>query len=434
MARRPYGADRDASIYIVLMRDITAARPPLLAGIVADDLTGAADTAAGFAVAGLTTIVSWPRMSGGPTLAVDVWAIDIGSRARQASIARSLAGKATGWARTEGAPVIYKKCDSLLRGHIGAEVAGAIEAWHPGALAIVALAFPDAGRTTIDGIQRVAGEPIAPPVASLFEGANLRTRSLGLDVIRSPELGRAMKDARDLHAEVIVCDAVSTADLEAIVRGGTELGSPVVWAGTGGLARAVAGSISARRSADAHRDSPDPVRLNRHGPVLIVCGSRSAIARAQVAGLVADGVISIEVPANLLTRESADADRHKIVERIESSFAQGRDVVITVAPTSGDPDEDFALRVADGLGELLSPFATVVGGVAATGGDTAKSVLFCFGVSALWLVGEVEPGIATSIAVGRHTFAVVTKAGAFGGSDALVKARDTLHKMLRVIA
>ena len=416
------------------MRDMTAANP-LLAGIVADDLTGAADTAAGFAVAGLTTVISWPRgLVPTPALTFDVWAIDVGSRARQESHARFMTEKAVGWVRKAGAEVVYKKCDSLLRGHIGAEVAGAIEAWHPGAMAIVSVAFPDAGRTTVDGIQRVAGTPIAPAVASLFERVNLRTRSVGLAVIRGGELGRALTEARDAGAEVIVCDAASTADLEAIVRGGRNLDSPVVWVGTGGLARAVAGSMVANKSPIARRDPPDTVRIARKGPVLMVCGSRSAIARGQVAGLVAAGVTSIEVPADILTREKGDAHRHKIAERIESSFAQGHDVVISLAPASEEPDEDLALRVADGLGDLLSPFGAVIGGIAATGGDTAKSVLFSLGVSALWLVGEVEPGIATSIAVGRYTFPVVTKAGAFGGPDALVKARDTLHKMLRVTA
>ena len=55
---------------------------------------------------------------------------------------------------------IYKKTDSLLRGNIGAELRALCDAAGSGPL-VFAPAYPTGGRTTIDGIHRLEGIPVA---------------------------------------------------------------------------------------------------------------------------------------------------------------------------------------------------------------------------------------------------------------------------------
>ena len=63
--------------------------------------------------------------------------------------------------------------------------------------------------------------------------------------------------------------------------------------------------------------------------------------------------------------------------------------------------------------------------------ETARALLPAFGASALQLVSEIEPGVPLSIAIGRRALPVVTKAGAFGSPEALLRCYSALAKARR---
>jgi uncharacterized protein YgbK (DUF1537 family) len=69
-----------------------------------------------------------------------------------------------------------------------------------------------------------------------------------------------------------------------------------------------------------------------------------------------------------------------------------------------------------------------VGGLILTGGDTARAVCRQLGARGLELLAEVEPGVPLGRLVGRTRLLAVTKAGAFGSEQALVRAREQLLK------
>src|SRR5215204_1600834 len=97
--------------------------------IVADDLTGAADTSACFAIAGLATVI---RLTGTTMPEADVLAIstasrDLDSAAAAHAVRSALAGISGGQGNAEPRWV-YKKIDSALRGHPRDELLAAMEA------------------------------------------------------------------------------------------------------------------------------------------------------------------------------------------------------------------------------------------------------------------------------------------------------------------
>jgi uncharacterized protein YgbK (DUF1537 family) len=183
-ASRRYGGEQAASIYIVLMRDIAPdgrERPDDApkAAIVADDLTGAADAGVSFASAGFATTVTWSVGDVGSLLrGCDAIAIDVETRTRDEADAVAQVSAAVSALRLRRVATLYKKSDSLLRGHVGVEAAAALEAWYPDALAIAAFAFPDAGRTTVHGRQRAHELGDGAPIAPLFRQAGLPTTVL----------------------------------------------------------------------------------------------------------------------------------------------------------------------------------------------------------------------------------------------------------------
>jgi uncharacterized protein YgbK (DUF1537 family) len=73
----------------------------------------------------------------------------------------------------------------------------------------------------------------------------------------------------------------------------------------------------------------------------------------------------------------------------------------------------------------------IVGGLMLTGGDTAAAVCTRLDAEFLWLRGEVLPAMpwATLGAGPLQDFPIVTKAGSFGGPDAITTSAAFLRRL-----
>jgi uncharacterized protein YgbK (DUF1537 family) len=418
------------------------ARPRI--GVVADDLTGAADTAVGFVRTGMSALVTWADQdTDGIAAGVDVLAVDSGSRALGPQPAERTTRRLVEALRSTGVRTLYKKSDSLLRGHVGIEVKVALTAWERNAVAIVAPAFPGTGRTTVGGRVLVDGTPIdRPPIATSLAAAGLSVTNLDLGDIRGAALAGTLDAHRAAGQHAIVCDAETDDDLCAIAAAGSRMGSGVVWVGSGGLASALGATLAGAappvvRPA-AHLPGGSAVPASS-GPVLVVVGSTAGVARAQVAHLAAAGVTHVTVPVTAVGSTHEPCDRQGVpggspvlaeVAEVMGCLRAGRDVVVTLGAEPGRSGAGDDADLAASLGQLLRPCAPLVGGLVATGGDTATGVLRAWGTTGLRLVGEVEPGVPLSYAIGPRPIPVVTKAGAFGRPSTLAGARAKLDVLL----
>src|SRR5690606_13273759 len=109
--------------------------------ILADDLTGALDSAAPFAARGMTTLValSVDDIQAALVRSPDVLSVNLGSREVEATTAYELTAAAL--ARVPHGALLFKKVDSRLKGNIDAE----LEAFSFRS-ALVAPAIPEFGR------------------------------------------------------------------------------------------------------------------------------------------------------------------------------------------------------------------------------------------------------------------------------------------------
>lgn len=171
--------------------------------LIADDLTGACDSALPFLAKGPVRVGIWPHMPDGELACA---AVSTESRDEAAAVAYDRSRHAGAKLRCD---LVYRKLDSLLRGNPVADVAGVLDA--TGALlCVVAPALPGEGRTTTGGVQRwPCGEA---HLSSLF----------------APLAGR-----------VELRDATTDGDLDRIAREVLARGDRLV-AGTAGLAAALA--------------------------------------------------------------------------------------------------------------------------------------------------------------------------------------------------
>lgn len=396
--------------------------------ILADDLTGAADSAAACAAQGLETMVLLDpdRAPSASSFAPDVLAVDAATRGLLRDEARARAGKIAAAHAERSSGLLFKKLDSLLRGHVGEELAGIHHALG-NALIVLAPAFPAIGRTTCGGRQWWNGEPVRGADAlAIVERAGLRAANLNTASLPGgvEGLAAAMEELARSN-DVVVCDAVTEEELERVARAAQKLAreianhTRVVWAGSAGLGRYIPKAVGPVRKS---RTRP-PVAFR--GSILTAVGSRTEMAHRQASKLAeADGVICLSADPHTLRQGKDSNDWHQQRELLRRALDAGRDVIVTIG-TAGDQKEDPGLCRA--LAAFIAPHLQKVGAMVLTGGETARAVLKSAGLLALRLREEVERGVPLSIASGDSSMPVITKSGSFGEPGTLVHCLGVLR-------
>jgi D-threonate/D-erythronate kinase len=353
--------------------------------IVADDLTGALDAAAPLVGLAGPLPVFWDAQAAGE--AGGSFALD--------SESRDAPDPALWFDALQGADLAYKKIDSLLRGRTVEETAACLGS-DAFASAVIAPAFPAQQRITRGGRQYWRpgpADPWQPVEVDLL--AELRRRGL--------PMRQAISSSDLVGKGFLLCDAGTDDDLRAIVRAGQALAGPVLWIGTAGLARALAGPVRATPQAAPR------------APLLLVIGSHHPVTLAQVQQLAAhtpDAIAAVQPNTNDLT---------SVIESLARALgASGRAALVFALPDGtgaevAGPLFDRAMALA--ILRLAPPRCLVV-----TGGATLFRLVRALGADSLLVQGELMPGIAVSrLRGGRWPGAtVISKSGAFGAPDLLV--------------
>ncbi|BAN27102.1 four-carbon acid sugar kinase family protein [Caballeronia insecticola] len=399
--------------------------------IVADDLSGAADCAIAFAAAGRKTVVSLDARA----TDIDAAVIAADTDTRRLDPADAARRTASAWQslRAPGRR-LYKKIDSTLRGNWTAEVAALTRIAGP---AIVTPAFPATGRTVRDGRVFVRGVPLEDTETWQLENAGqnaglrvlldmvgLRVAHVSLDAFRAaPQDVAAMVESAAASAhgiDAIVVDAETSDDLAALARVTASIDAPFFWVGSGGLARELA-ALPDLFDASAATPATRPFEAAR-GPILALVGSLSAISVRQCELLRAEaGVCEMIVPPAVLRDGARHPEWHAWHERIGRQVRGNEDAILRIGRDDAfDPAEGALLSNA--LAALVAPHFAALGGLIATGGETARAMLAAVNLGSLELVREIEAGVALGRPSNGHGPAIVTKAGAFGSEHALLGA------------
>lgn len=338
--------------------------------MIADDMTGALDTAAAFA--GLVS----PLRVGIAVQDSRSLVLDIGTRERAREDAATAAQAAAALLAPAPGRLSFFKVDSLLRGHAGAELA-AILATTRFDRVIIAPALPEQGRRTRSGRQvwiqggswTTTGEDLGAALAAA-----------GHPVAR---LGSANLPDRGIS----LFDAETPAHLDRIVANGLAAGGSLLWVGSAGLARALARTVAGAPSSDLRWD----------GPLLALIGTDHAVTAAQ-----------LEAVASL-RREATDT------AGIIALLAKSGAAFVTTALPAGTPRPAARATIAARFASLI-PDVPRPGTLLVSGGETLRALLPALGATGLDVLGELQPGIALSrLTEGRwRGTTVISKSGAFG--------------------
>ncbi|QCO19653.1 hypothetical protein D3869_31005 (plasmid) [Azospirillum brasilense] len=363
--------------------------PPL--HLIADDLTGALDSAAAFAGPARPVAVHWEGipagLAAGASVALDTGTRDIGDAA---AARRRVTGLATRLPADRGA-LRFAKLDSLLRGHGAAEIAAWMAADRPDHC-IVAPAFPFQGRVTRDGRQRVKGAGGWTAVATDLTAA----------LAAEGERVRLCRPGDPVPPGVSLWDAETDADLAAIAASGLALSGRVLWCGSGGLAAALAVAMGAEREpAPSFASTPLP------RPLLGLFGTDHPVTMAQ---LTACGDDVLVLP------DGGTASAARVAARLAERGA----ALVRLGLPDGLTRDVAAERIGRELGALarrLVPPATLL----VSGGETLRALCQALGAGRLDLDGALLPGVPCSTLRGGgwNGVRVVSKSGAFGDPSLL---------------
>ncbi len=388
---------------------------PLL--ILADDLTGAADSAARCCAVGLSATVvldaadlaaDWPT--------TQVIALNSDSRQLTAAAAsQAVRQLISALPMLPANTTWYKKIDSLLRGNVSAEI-DALLPWVTPAgaqpCALVCPAFPAQGRGVAGG-QLIAPASIALPVAPsltavLAQSSQCPVARLSLEWVRAGQAALQTEIAHLLTAgaQIIAADALTDDDLARLVSAMITVVPHALLCGSAGLMGALA-----RQWVNPLVVQSPTIVSPASGPILTVMGSGSAMAHAQVAALARHGQVTVQQVDDDFALTAGDA--------------QGNWLLHLPPPTAQTMLEGSTARAhADRLAaaaltaiHALQPTLLIL-----TGGDTAVSVLTQLGLTRLEVVGELLPGIPLLVGYDANgqPRQVITKSGSFGDEQTLV--------------
>ena len=366
--------------------------------LLADDLTGAADCAAYAPALGVPAAI-YPQAP--PLVRTHgLQAFATNSRALGPDAAHSAVMDAFTGRHDVAAKDCFKKIDSLLRGNVGAEVEAMLEALAAPA-ALICPALPAQGRSVVDG--RLAHAPNGARIATVLAAqSTLPQAHIGIDAVRGA--GRALLQAVmaiTVAARLVIADAQTDRDLDALVAAWRAAAPTGLLCGSAGLAAAWLRAHAPPGAAPLDTLTPTP-------PVdLVVVGSASAMAHAQIAAVAArPGTHVVEVGRGALPVD-----------------APGARLLLHLPRPATPPAHDECAAGAHSLADAA--FAHMqrapVQHLLVAGGDTAQALCARLGIARLDVLRAALPGMPTCAAqrVRAAPLWVTLKAGNHGSVDTL---------------
>lgn len=424
--------------------------------IIADDLTGANDTALQFFKKGCSSkIIIDVDQDLEENSNVDIWAISTESRnTNEEEAVRSVVKASEKLKDSLNAEKFYKKIDSTLRGNTGVEIIALLEVTQKD-VALVAPAYIEEGRTTVGGYQLLNGmviertqcalDPKAPIYDSyipdilkknlnpqLFDlidviGFNTVVKGAGPIVLKINELVQKGK-------KVIVIDALSNTDLEQIALAIEKSSYDILPCGSAGLANA----LSKTRGEDVNIEHD--TRIPNY-PRLIISGSATQLTAKQIEKLKEEEKNIFFVDLNI--KDIIEEVKEEMVQEIVQKLNQGIDVVVHSSNINkeildeeaknqlidaGIAKNEFAGKITDFLSDLtfeieqLSKFILII-----IGGETSYKCATKIDSRYLKVLDAIMPAIP--LCIDANNKIIVTKSGNFGTNTTLCDILNYFNKI-----
>ena len=419
-----------------------------LVGIVADDLTGANDTALQFHLRGANTkILLDSDYVPADKEMTEVWAVSTESRNVEPWEAVSRVEKAVNsFVENFSFDYFYKKIDSTLRGNIAIETLTMLNILNYDA-AIIIPAFPQEGRITVGGYHLLKGVPLGrtevardphSPILESHVPTLLRSQldDKQKELVGTIDLKTVMNGAGPILIKInelikegkklIVADSTSSTDIEQIALAIKKCDKKLLPAGT-----AAGAQVLGKFWLSGIERENAPVKLEKL-PKFIVSGTATHTTAEQITKLEqTDDYDNINFIA-LDTNDILKGVNQELVDRIVTNLKSNVTVVVhtshLITNFDGFSDDSFNAEltknkltslITDFMAQLAERVLAQINVILITlGGETSYKCCKAIDSNELQLVDEVAPAISLcSDTKGRW---IVTKSGNLGNTKTLI--------------
>lgn len=425
--------------------------------IVADDLTGANDSALQFYMQGANTqILLSDNLEMENVSDIQTWAVSTETRNLPADEAFEKVKETTCMLLEKINPdYFFKKIDSTIRGNIAVEVLTMLNELEWDA-AVVVPAFPDEQRITIGGyhllrslpIERteVSRDPKAPIYEShlptLFQSQLIKDYEhlIGLVEMRTVVKGAGpilmkINELIEEGRKLIVFDAASNVDIEQIALAIKKIDKKILPAGTAAFAKVLS------KLWLGVNDEDEKVEQQKIIPPLsrcIISGSATELCARQINYFKKSDLFSSFVEYNLTREEIESGVREELVSEIVSSLSQGKNVIAHTADlqarVGADATEEeiernanFISMITEYLADLSKQIKERVETIFIfVGGETSFKSCSRIGATRLELIDNVTSEIPLCLDYSGQW--VVTKSGNLGNAQTIVEVVKYFEK------
>lgn len=393
--------------------------------VISDDMTGNNDTGALLNQIGLNTVAAISDHISLQTLeGRDALCLNADSRALPPESAKEKVKTAV-QSYWKSGMLCCKRIDSTLRGNVGSEIDGMLDALPEGFKAVVVPAFPRAGRICVGGHMLVHGVSLAESGAArdpktpvhfsraadiIAQQSKRRIQSVYLQEIQQDRAALA-ETIQKSDAEILVMDAVSEEDIERIAQACRLAQVPAACVDPGSfsvrMARGlcekkaalknllVIGSLSdVTRKQTAHFEKQEKPLMCRISPVKLLDDFEAA--KEEALSFVRSNMDAYESICFLTEEEvvSKEAVKAAAFGKTGTEAAGGKTV-------GGDAEKALS-AAAEAAGEISRRFARIAAAffdgeaskiacVYLCGGDIAKDFLDVLRIEAIDIMDEVIP-------------------------------------------
>lgn len=405
--------------------------------IMADDLTGTLDTAAQFAARGVSAeILQLPLSDQLDHCQSDVAVVNTQTRHLSSSDAYQRIYQISKVLFEIGVPLVFKKTDSALRGHVGAELAAMSDACGGKRIRFFP-AYPQLGRTTMGGVQYIHGVPLDQSAFAEDKLDPMKCSNVCQILRQETDLPCGVVGVQDEQipesAKILVFDSETEQQMQRQVDRFLNLDppGPCLMAGCAGLAKILSGKIPCDRKQTS-------INLGEH--LFVLCGTNHPVSQKQIRYAVQNGFQRVGFSIGELTDPAHKDTFQNKVQKVRGLCKAQENIVVDIlqesAPRKEQDPGDLSQRIVTGLSAVLIQCRDVLSGhtLFLVGGDTLSSYMEHCGCRKISILDEILPGTPIStFSFDEGQQYIISKSGGYGEEDVFLQCLNILSDRKRWI-
>lgn len=409
--------------------------------VIADDFTGALDTGVQFKASNSCVLLYKSEKENLREILnkeIQVLIIDTETRHLHAEEAYRIVYNIIETAIDLGIQYIYKKTDSGMRGNIGSELAAFWNASGKHEVHFIP-AFPQMGRTTVNGIHYIDNVPVAESVFGSDPFEPVKSSAIK-DIIaeqsNTPVIEKKEQNVQNEGSGIYVYDSTTEEEMLTLGTRLKENGQLHYLAGCAGFA-----SILLKLLDLESRKDEIPC-FNKD--LLIICGSINSVTVEQIDCAARMGMRRIALsPEQKLDKDWILSKQGQwCIHEWEKAIRDSGDLIIECGVHDLEETSEYAKKLGIELAESRRRIADTMGGILAellnqgtestllvTGGDTLLAFMEHIELDTLVPACEIAPGVVLSqFEYCTKTFNLLSKSGGFGTSELFVTLSELIKK------